>query len=547
MGLPDQKDVTPTSPQVGVAKPWGRREWVFFAVSALLLVIGLWQQRQFFHDDAYVPLRYVARLLAGQGLTWNAGERVEGFSSPAWLFQTAVLGALKVPLPLATRMLGLAYTLATISLWLRRRADPVGLLALVALPGFTMWAWGGLETISFVFWVLLATALVLRLVSDPGAFRSGFLLGLSLAMVALTRPEGFGVSVVLAGAAWPGRRNRSAVLAFFGFLLVCTGYEVFRLVYFGDFIANGARAKTLGLDLGRRLWFGGMYAKVTAPLWLGSALLAGFVLLWAKPRLWRLLLPILPLLLAVALAAGDHMLGARLMLAPVAVLCWAAALVPTSPPAWARRSVPVLAGLCVLWQFNFVLQKPAEPNPAAAMGEVVGSALEAKLPAGTLVATATAGSVPFFAPSLRFIDTLGLNDRHIARQAPGPWPEVTGDTEGWFALPGHWRGDADYVLSRQPDAVIFGGANGDVMPWFLGDYQLVGRAAFRADYAPLRLKVEVPPASRAYLGDAIDSETDRLPITLYVRRDSPAWQALLRDGAPVTPPWLPSSGAKTAP
>ena len=94
---------------------------MLFAAAVLLLGLGLWQQRHFFHDDAYIPLRYAERLLAGKGVTWNDGERVEGFSSPAWLFQVALLGGLGVPLPMASRLLGIAYAIAVLALWYRVR------------------------------------------------------------------------------------------------------------------------------------------------------------------------------------------------------------------------------------------------------------------------------------------------------------------------------------------------------------------------------------------------------------------------------------------
>ncbi|MCA9625478.1 MAG: hypothetical protein KC731_40935, partial [Myxococcales bacterium] len=42
-------------------------------------------------DDAYISLRYADRLLAGDGLTWTAGEAVEGYSNLAWTLGLAGL------------------------------------------------------------------------------------------------------------------------------------------------------------------------------------------------------------------------------------------------------------------------------------------------------------------------------------------------------------------------------------------------------------------------------------------------------------------------
>jgi hypothetical protein len=165
--------------------------------------------------------------------------------------------------------------------------------------------------------------------------------------------------------------------------------------------------------------------------------------------------------------------------------------------------------------------------------------LQARLPVGTLVATATAGSIPYFAPSLTFVDTLGLNDRHIARSEPATttMAAVLDQTDNWAGVPGHMRGDGAYVLAQRPGVVFLGGANGSLRPWFLGDYQLIMSRAFQKTYVPWRLLVALPPVLRAWLEDEVDAESAKLPITLYVRRNSRAWEAVAKEGEPLLPPW----------
>jgi hypothetical protein len=50
---------------------------------------------------------------------------------------------------------------------------------------------------------------------------------------------------------------------------------------------------------------------------------------------------------------------------------------------------------------------------------------------------------------------------------------------------GHQRGNADHVLSREPDYVILGPAMGTYVdrPWFIGDIQFARNEQFRACYA----------------------------------------------------------------
>ncbi|MBN97985.1 MAG: hypothetical protein CME16_01875, partial [Gemmatimonadetes bacterium] len=38
----------------------------------------------FIADDAFITLRYAQNLASGDGLVFNLGERVEGFTSPLW-------------------------------------------------------------------------------------------------------------------------------------------------------------------------------------------------------------------------------------------------------------------------------------------------------------------------------------------------------------------------------------------------------------------------------------------------------------------------------
>jgi hypothetical protein len=360
---------------------------------------------------------------------------------------------------------------------------------------------------------------------------------LSLAFVALGRPEGVVVGLAVLGAAWPCRRQLALPGAVLG--IAFASYEVFRLLYFGDFIANAARAKTLGLPLAARLEDAAIYVVKTAPQWLGAALASACLLLTSPSRrraAW-LLLPLLPLAAVVFVGGGDHMPGARFMLAPVALLCLAACLAPPSPRRTTRRITLALAALAAAWQLQLSWRHPAAPNPAAAVGEIVGRALASHFAPTTLVASATAGSLPYFAPDLSFIDTLGLNDRHIAHAPVAVLPAALTNQDNWLGVPGHSRGDGAYVLHRRPDVVLLGGANGDLSPWFLGDYQLLLRKAFQTAYAPWRFLAEVPAAARPWVADELDGDSGRLPITLYVRRGSPAWSVVAASATPLPPPW----------
>jgi hypothetical protein len=125
---------------------------------------------------------------------------------------------------------------------------------------------------------------------------------------------------------------------------------------------------------------------------------------------------------------------------------------------------------------------------AASVGRDVGIWIEQNLPAHSTIALNTAGSTPFFAPQHRFIDMLGLNDRHIAHR------QIKEQRTWWQQYPGHGKGDGQYVLNRQPDYIILGPAQGlpanpefvhsQHVVWFLSDQELAETDEFHRQYQP---------------------------------------------------------------
>ena len=77
-------------------------------VPLLVLAAHAYQYLPFIADDALISLRYSERLTDGQGLTWNDGERVEGYSNLLWVLLCAALGWLGLDMITAVRALGLA-------------------------------------------------------------------------------------------------------------------------------------------------------------------------------------------------------------------------------------------------------------------------------------------------------------------------------------------------------------------------------------------------------------------------------------------------------
>ncbi len=527
-------------------EPSSRKTGVFvvvvYAVAALLAAVALHNARHFYEDDAYITLRYARRWIDGSGPTWTDGEHVQGYTHPLWLLQLAALGRLGANLTVVSRALGVLYFAATFAVFQRTRALPLSALVLATLPGLSVWALGGLETTSFAFWLVLAAFLTERAV-DPGSMssRAGALAGAALAAAALTRPEGLGVALV-AGAWLAVSRRWRALLGMGVTLLAPIGaWEAFSLVYYGDLLANPVYAKITGYPLRQSIADGATYLAATAASW-GWAVLASLLTLavaWRStprtshprgmaPAAWILAMA-LPIVAGVLLGGGDHMVGGRLMVPAAVLVVFAAGRYGRTEPTPQHRPQSYLVAAVLITaaalQAPVALGGERHPDRAAVIGGMVGRFLQKKLPEGSLVAISVAGSTAFFAPSLRFVDTLGLNDRWIARRT------VPVGVTVWQAMAGHRKGDGAYVLSREPDVVILGAAAGylglDAREWFLTDYELLHSDPFRLEYRPYSFRLE-------------EGESEGLPnlhLTAYLRKGSSGADAFATGGIRLRGPW----------
>ena len=73
--------------------------WVlaFAALCAFFWVTSGWMSE--FTDDAFISFRYARHLIDGQGLVYNPGERVEGFSNLLWVLAMAAGYAVGLDMP----------------------------------------------------------------------------------------------------------------------------------------------------------------------------------------------------------------------------------------------------------------------------------------------------------------------------------------------------------------------------------------------------------------------------------------------------------------
>lgn len=223
-----------------------------------LLVVGLYRAwaLRWACDDAYISYRYADNLVAGHGLVWNAGERVEGFTNLLWTLLLAAASALDLDLVWTSEVLGVA-SLAVVVLasWrLAARWSSVGVVIPVAawllllMEDVLVWTTGGLETMTAA---ALATVMALLLFGgEHTSAKRELAAGVVGALLALTRADGALLSGVMAlgyvVVRWPGVRPAlwHAARTMGPILAAVVGNVVFRVAYYGDWLPNTYYAKS---------------------------------------------------------------------------------------------------------------------------------------------------------------------------------------------------------------------------------------------------------------------------------------------------------------
>src|SRR6266571_4532481 len=255
--------VHPAGPEPGgvrIGSPRGRDGALF--VTLLLLTALLFgfnvSHNVFLGDDSFISFRYARHLAAGQGLVWNPGERVEGYTNFLWVILMA--GALRLggKPEVVSNVLGIASGAVLLAALVFDTARRIGWrspfiwlapLALAAGRRFTAWCTGGLETMLFTLLVFAASAVFVREreTGSPLPILSSIL----FALATLTRPEG-ALFAGIAGLFFLGellvrrRSVRSALIWAFPYVDVVAAHVVWRYTYYGAWLPNTFYAKVAG-------------------------------------------------------------------------------------------------------------------------------------------------------------------------------------------------------------------------------------------------------------------------------------------------------------
>ncbi|MEM7720805.1 MAG: hypothetical protein AAF376_00385 [Pseudomonadota bacterium] len=470
---------------------------LFVALALLGAALLLLKHDAFFHDDAYITLRYAVNF-AETGLPqWNRGEWVEGFTSWLHLGLLALLIWLGLPAVFAAQALNAVSALALLYFtWIAARhvapdqdmrVDRRFVFAAVAVsPPLAVWVLGGLEAVLVGTLLTAGLAALLAHLREPRPYRI-VIVCVAFSLAILTRLDasvfvaGAGIGLVLAAKTDLRTRIREAIVIVGVPAAVAFAQMGIRLNVYGEFFPLTFYAKA-DLPLGERITNGLPY--LLDGLWevsvIGVSLIAlAAAIFWgAFTRSAVLLLcPVLLQLLYIVWAGGDHMLYSRMLvplIAPTALLLLALTSEMRAPQRRLLFSVAIVASV-----LQGAVNDKLRRDPAAFAGEIVGPYIAATWPSGITIANNSAGGVPFYAGRDHvFVDMLGLNDPVIAKREDVP---ILAFGQEW---PGHLKGDGAYVLERAPDRIIIGPAPGTDVddPWFLSDAELALMPEFAECY-----------------------------------------------------------------
>ena len=427
-------------------RPWWdpRAPYLLPLVTLLVTRIGLARAIATANEDAYITFRYAANWAAGLGPVFNASEHVLGFTSPLWTALVAVgvgLGQDPVIWSRSFAVLADVALLFTMASLLLRHASTTAAWVFVMFwagyPFFAAVSVSGLETGVVVALLAVSAWCIDR--RSPAA-------GVALGLLALSRPEGFAMAVVL--SSWARTRDRivagafalagvGALALFFGSPLPQSmlakaslygtpgpwaGRHWWEWILPVPFHAEAASSEGANLRLLGALLFAGLVGGVM-PLWrarrtalagAAAALLvvwAGYAALGVAYFYWYLALPLAGAALVAAIGLGaitrGPVIAAATILATVGL--WAIA-----PALYVGR-----AGIeaQVFLTMSNLIEKQARPGQAILLEPI--------------------GMIGWRNRSLRVLDEMGLVSPAIARRRrEGP---------GWYA---------DVVRERRPEWLL---------------------------------------------------------------------------------------------
>jgi hypothetical protein len=427
-------------------------------------------------------------------LVFNAGQvPVEGYTNFLWTFLLGLLMMVGLAPEVMALILGTAFALGTMAVAMRlvehvckgRSAwDYLAPVLLACSSGFACWSSGGLETQMFTFFITLALYAYARADGEPRFYR---LLGISLALAAMTRPEGLLITALVGGhrflinvirdRRWVPHRDELRCIA--GFLLLWAPWFAWRWWYYGHFFPNTYYVKASGKASAN--YAEQMHANGRYYIWqwlnqskiLYAAPLAVLGLALAKPRSARFVLGSLALLVSAVyivytMRVGGDFMGLHRFVMPLFVIAAVGfvlglrLLIQRLPAQFAGKAgvvvVVIVVGLFARSQYKLTAESVRWGNWKSDRGidtpaylalyahdrKLIGEQMRECFVEGDFSIFGGVGAKPYHAKT-KGIDVFGLVSDVVAHQVPRTRPRA-----------GHnkWAPDSLLLKVYKPDFVF---------------------------------------------------------------------------------------------
>ena len=267
-------------------------EWLPLLATGAALLAGMLSYKGYIKDDAFISFRFARNLADGNGIVFNAGEHVEGYTNFLWVVLHAPVFWFGGDPVVWSKVLGALCSLGTMVLvfltvrWLHGRPSPfhyIGPLLIATSTSVALWAMSGMAPTLMMLSGTWTVYHLFRALSD-GQRRDFVLAGVAMCLAALTRPEGhmfFIVGVLAVGILALKRREIPAGTWWMVgvFCAVIAPYHLWRIVTFGELLPNTYYAKaTAGSEVwGEGVGQLGSFLAFNLNAVLGVAMLAALI------------------------------------------------------------------------------------------------------------------------------------------------------------------------------------------------------------------------------------------------------------------------------
>lgn len=429
----------------------------------LLLQMAVWQITI---DDGFIFFRYARNFADGQGLVFNIGERVEGYSSFVWVMLLGLAGKFGADIPTAAKIFSLISALGTmlIVLHIGRRlfgtAWQVGALAILLLAGrvdYGMHFQSGMETALHGF--LLSLGMLAYLNSVGGRL---WVTGIIAAGLILTHPSGAFFAAAVLGCelyrsiiSKRGGDYRRLISFSLPVLLIVGIHTLWRFSYYGDLLPNTFYAKQVPIEpyyLARGAYHLLKFFAFGGGIFYFAPAFIFAVISIRKFEFQVLIAVIVAYILFNILSSGDWMVYSRFMVpvVPLIMILNAAGIIWISARIGRGKMIISLAIALLLFSgiqsgLLYTLSPTSEMIKTEKIEKAKWISLSRyfgemrKLHPDLKIAASAIGALGYYSNAY-IIDICGLVDKHIARHGV----RYRGGS-------GHERSDMRYVMAKNPD------------------------------------------------------------------------------------------------